>query len=718
MPRWFTLLLLAALGLPLAGCGLGGESTMDAMKRRAEGVAQANKAREEREKQKAEAAAKIAPPPASADQTAELPARSAEPAAASAPEKTAAKNTSASPPSDVAASVAAESVPVTASGLPPLPVKPESLPPDIERRNQSAKKLARIIAALNEHAKKKGTYPTQSTRSKQNSRPLLSWRVELLPYLGLEGFYKQFKHNEPWDSPHNLSLLPHIPEVFVSPERYDHTTNFLVPHGPGAAFDGIRGKDPLSFLDGAAMTLIVVEADDAAAAPWTQPQDWPIDKQPKKSVGKLRGEGFLGAFGDGYVAFIHNRVSEGQLSWMLSSDGDDFLNDPTIILEATVPDVALVTRDDKPQGQEGPMPAGDPGSTDLPDKTSSPAAERLVGSALPEVIIPTRPKLPPRWPIPPDHELEQARDELRALYESEYRQARSRDERRKVAVKMLADAPRLAEQPPVYYEALRMIRDIAAPLGDVATALKTVELLETKFELPPLELRLATLDELVSAIGESSQSQSQIALEADKVLVSAYEADDYVHALHAHQMLLAMSRKSGAKRNASQLAAAKGIILAAQKAYDAVPPALSTLESNPDHAAANEVAGKYYSLVKDQWEIGLPMLARCTDLKLRILARMDLDADKSPLDKVQLADQYWELATEYQQPQRRGLQLRAVFYYVAAMSELTDGLELVKAEKRIEEVRRNYGTQALEKVVGAGGAIPRRPLVNAKDDSG
>lgn len=34
-------------------------------------------------------------------------------------------------------------------------------------------------------------------------RPLLSWRVALLPALGERALYDQFKLDQPWDSPHN-----------------------------------------------------------------------------------------------------------------------------------------------------------------------------------------------------------------------------------------------------------------------------------------------------------------------------------------------------------------------------------------------------------------------------------------------------------------------------------------------------------------------------------
>ena len=38
-------------------------------------------------------------------------------------------------------------------------------------------------------------------------KPLLSWRVAILPYIDEKALYKKFKLDEPWDSPHNKELL-------------------------------------------------------------------------------------------------------------------------------------------------------------------------------------------------------------------------------------------------------------------------------------------------------------------------------------------------------------------------------------------------------------------------------------------------------------------------------------------------------------------------------
>src|SRR4051794_12070960 len=48
-----------------------------------------------------------------------------------------------------------------------------------------------------------------------DGKPLLSWRVLLLPYIEQGELFKKFRLDEPWDSPHNSRLLPEMPRTFA-----------------------------------------------------------------------------------------------------------------------------------------------------------------------------------------------------------------------------------------------------------------------------------------------------------------------------------------------------------------------------------------------------------------------------------------------------------------------------------------------------------------------
>src|SRR5262249_24965534 len=72
----------------------------------------------------------------------------------------------------------------------------------------------------------------------KNGKALYSWRVLILPFIEQGPVYKQFHLDEPWDSPHNSSLLSQMPKVYASPtDPSQANTHYLVFDSPGCAFD-------------------------------------------------------------------------------------------------------------------------------------------------------------------------------------------------------------------------------------------------------------------------------------------------------------------------------------------------------------------------------------------------------------------------------------------------------------------------------------------------
>jgi hypothetical protein len=95
---------------------------------------------------------------------------------------------------------------------------------------------------------------------------------------------------------------------------------------------------------------------------------------------------------------------------------------------------------------------------------------------------------------------------------------------------------------------------------------------------------------------------------------------------------------------------------------------------------------------------------RAAEVKLRVVATIDLEGGRSPQDTLSLADHYWEMADDYKQPFTRGLHLRAALCYQQAQNVLPDGLEKLKAQKRIDEVGEIYSKEELQRAIGSAGA--------------
>jgi hypothetical protein len=161
-------------------------------------------------------------------------------------------------------------------------------------------------------------------------RPLLSWRVALLPYLGLEGkaLYQRFHLDEPWDSPHNRTLLSAIPDVYTPangtlPQR--HLTYYRVFTGTETPFQGPLGpRMPSSFSDGTSNTFLVVEAGEPV--PWTKPDELPYaGNRPLPKLGGLLPDGFHASLADGRVVFVPRETDEAIIRAYVTPNGGEIL---------------------------------------------------------------------------------------------------------------------------------------------------------------------------------------------------------------------------------------------------------------------------------------------------------------------------------------------------------------------------------------------------------
>ena len=89
----------------------------------------------------------------------------------------------------------------------------------------------------------------------RNGKPLLSWRVAILPFLEEDALYKQFHLDESWDSPHNREVAKKMPSVFQSPDSPSNgKTRVMLFTGKGAAFDGGRTIKPTDIRNGTGAT--------------------------------------------------------------------------------------------------------------------------------------------------------------------------------------------------------------------------------------------------------------------------------------------------------------------------------------------------------------------------------------------------------------------------------------------------------------------------------
>ncbi|HEY2910557.1 MAG TPA: DUF1559 domain-containing protein, partial [Gemmataceae bacterium] len=193
-------------------------------------------------------------------------------------------------------------------------------------RAQSFNNLKQIGIAMHSYHDTYGSLPPAAVCDKKG-KPILSWRVLILPYIEEASLYKEFKLDEPWDSEHNKKLIAKMPKVYTLPfptKAKANETHYRVWTGNGAAFDYLKGCKLTEFLDGTSNTLMVVTAKDAV--PWTKPDELAFD--PEKDMTQLLG--YFGgicaaACGDGSTRALNKNIDKKTLNGLITKDGGEIV---------------------------------------------------------------------------------------------------------------------------------------------------------------------------------------------------------------------------------------------------------------------------------------------------------------------------------------------------------------------------------------------------------
>jgi hypothetical protein len=193
-------------------------------------------------------------------------------------------------------------------------------------RAQSQNNLKQLGLAMHNYHDVNNALPSAAVCDKKG-KPLLSWRVTILPYLEQNELYKEFKLDEPWDSEHNKKLIKLMPKTYMLPSAptKEGETYYRIFYGKDAGFDLIQPLKFSSFTDGLSNTMLVFEADEST--PWTKPDDFEYDaEKPLPKMGKYSNGGFNILIGDGSVRWINPTITEKNLRALITRNGGEIVD--------------------------------------------------------------------------------------------------------------------------------------------------------------------------------------------------------------------------------------------------------------------------------------------------------------------------------------------------------------------------------------------------------
>jgi len=208
----------------------------------------------------------------------------------------------------------------------PKEKKPESAGPiTSEQLFESNQNLQQIALAFHNYHDTFGVLPTNQLD--KDKKPLLSWRVQILPFIEQDVLYKQFKLDEPWDSENNKKLVEKMPKMYAPVRgKFDAGVTFYQGFGGSRGSLRIGATIPATFRDGTSNTFLIAEA--AKPVIWTKPDDMIFDGKTVPALGGMFDGKFHAAMADGSVNRFRKGVDADILKLLIDpNDGNPLPKD-------------------------------------------------------------------------------------------------------------------------------------------------------------------------------------------------------------------------------------------------------------------------------------------------------------------------------------------------------------------------------------------------------
>jgi hypothetical protein len=313
-----------------------------------------------------------------------------------------------------------------------------------------------------------------------------------------------------------------------------------------------------------------------------------------------------------------------------------------------------------------------------------------------------------KTPVPPAADQAKAEKLIKEIFKEEYEQAeKSVEERRKLAEALAKSARDSGDDVAGRFVLWREARDLASRAGAAALAFSLIKEMSEEFAIDPMDAKAAALALAIPAATSPEMREDYLEVSLDLALAALHE-DNFTAArkfVQSVETALAKVKVPDLDARAKKL---KEEMTAREKEAEPLNAALGKLKKDAKDADANRDAGEYYGLLRGNWEKALPHLVLGSNKELQTLAQKDLDQPKTGKERVSLGDGWWDLGEKKQDPARRHLRQRAVFWYEKALPDM-NGLQRTRLEKRIAQVprRREYLLPLASEFLGTIGEINR-----------
>lgn len=294
-----------------------------------------------------------------------------------------------------------------------------------------------------------------------------------------------------------------------------------------------------------------------------------------------------------------------------------------------------------------------------------------------------------KLPVPDASEQKAAIASVKEVFKSELASAKSPEQLADVAERMLDNLQDETSSTLSDYVLLTQAHGLAVKGFRQTLSLRIVQMISDRYDVDQHALTVQTLKDLAK-LPTDKEYHHELAAKALSVASEQIAAERFDAAKDSYEVVSSIGLKLKSADLSKKATAGRTDLTELKRLADKLPMARKALENKTDDAAANETVGKYEIMVKGDWNVGLPLLAKLSDSAIKQVAVQDLklvDAETpaSPEEADAISQRWWELSQQQTLPRlKQQFKLRAGQWAEYAAPELK-GFSKTRAEQRLTE---------------------------------
>jgi hypothetical protein len=272
--------------------------------------------------------------------------------------------------------------------------------------------------------------------------------------------------------------------------------------------------------------------------------------------------------------------------------------------------------------------------------------------------------------------------DIKDIFRDDYAGATTTERRQGLARQLLAQAgktPAGVDRYMLLSESMRL----AADAGDVEMTFNAIAQCAEQFAVDADSLKLDALGKF--AVKASPQSLDGLARMSLALAKQAVESGKSQVAQKSLAFAAGFAKKAKNRSLIAEVTKFQQAARDSERDSKEIEAITAKLEASPNDSEVCLEAGKYFCFRANDWERGLPLLAKGSDTDLSRLAVAELNCARTPDAVTTVGDSWWDWAQKEKGSQKTAAALHAVGLYESIINA-TQGLERARLEKRIAQI--------------------------------